>query len=76
MENPLKSPKVFKGIMCQSPTKIPWKQVLIFMDLGLFLRIQVFLMHVLSFTAQRPSVSIGLFTWWLFAKPEERWGQV
>lgn len=37
MENPLRSPKVFKGIMCQSPNKIPWKQVFIFMDLGLFM---------------------------------------
>lgn len=61
MENPLRSPKVFKGIMCQSPNKIPWKQVFIFMDLGLFLWIQVFLKHVLSFTAQRPSVSIDPF---------------
>lgn len=61
--------------MCHIPNEIPWKQVLIFMDLGLFLWIQVFLMQAFPFTAQRSPVSISLFTWWLFGKPQERWGQ-
>lgn len=75
MENLLRLPKAFKGIMCQSPNEIQMKQVLIFLDLGLFLWFWVFLTHALPFTAQRSPVSISLSTWRLFGKPQKRWGQ-